>query len=423
MLCVSERVAVVFRDMGPHTHTRAREHDGSHTLSPTAVGAPPTAVGAPPTAVGAPPTAVTRWRALCGALRGPDAGGLLPFFPPPPPLLRGPHDSRALAPGAAPGARAVGRRRRACVGSTPPPSVHSPWATPRLWLWPRPCPRACPWARSCGPDSAQQCPNARCPRSRCRGGAVGVGADQPDPFPPTDSPRLLRALRQRRPQTHRHRTKSGVHCASQGDHPNQGTLRRSSWTCGLHTATPPPPPLARSHTDLGRPSAVTLSAKSLCGGVPSNAWHCGPIWDPLLVVGTGRTVAGEGGEEGFPVILVVFFVCQPSEREREGGRGGGGGRGSGSGSGRPARGSSTAGGGPRKRGAPNRHMAAHSVPPGKVEAGGPWRHPEPPGADTCRVSGGGGGVRIRCGLGREGCRGLACVGASVCSRSRPGRRR
>ena len=88
----------------------------------------------------------------------------------------------------------------------------------------------------------------------------------------------------------------------------------------------------------------------------------------------------------------------------EGQRGTGTGFGSGSGSGRPARGSSTAGGGPRKRGAPNRHKAAYSVPPGKVEAGGPWRHPEPPGADTCRVSGGG----SACGVGW----GVRAVGGS-----------
>ena len=75
-------------------------------------------------------------------------------------------------------------------------------------------------------------------------------------------------------------------------------------------------------------------------------------------------------------------------------------------SGRPARGTSTAGGGPRKRGAPNRHRAAYSVPPSRVEAGGPWQHPAPPGADTCRFQGGGGsafgvggavGVYLPCG--------------------------
>ena len=58
-------------------------------------------------------------------------------------------------------------------------------------------------------------------------------------------------------------------------------------------------------------------------------------------------------------------------------------------SGRPARGTSTAAGGPRKRGAPNRHRAAYSVPPSGVVAGGPWQHPAPPGADTCRFQGGG----------------------------------
>ena len=78
-------------------------------------------------------------------------------------------------------------------------------------------------------------------------------------------------------------------------------------------------------------------------------------------------------------------------------------------SGRPARGTSTAGGGPRKRGAPNRHRAAYSVPPSRVEAGGPWQHPAPPGADTCRFQGGGGGGPRSVWVGRWGCTCAAAV--------------
>ena len=51
-------------------------------------------------------------------------------------------------------------------------------------------------------------------------------------------------------------------------------------------------------------------------------------------------------------------------------------------------------------------MAAYSGPPSPVETGGPWQHPAPPGADTCRFQGEGGesafgvggavGVYLRC---------------------------
>ena len=73
-------------------------------------------------------------------------------------------------------------------------------------------------------------------------------------------------------------------------------------------------------------------------------------------------------------------------------------------------------GDPKNEGLPTAIGQAYSVPPSRVEAGGPWQHPAPPGADTCRFQGGWGGgstfavagavgVYLRCGgffLGRGG---------------------
>ena len=198
------------------------------------------------------------------------------------------------------------------VGSTPPPSVHSPWATPRLWLWPRPCPWACPGARSCGPRLSPAMPQRAVPPQPMWGRGSGGRCGSAGPLPTDGQSSALESLEAAK--TADTLSPNEKWCAlriaggsSEAGHPPALLLDVRS----AHRHAPPPL-LARSYTDLGRPSAVTPSAKSLCGGVPSNAWHCGSIWDPLLVVrdgghsgwgrGTGRFSRDSGG-----------VLCLPSE--------------------------------------------------------------------------------------------------------------